>query len=705
MPIFDRFRRRPEEEAENMAGNAMRDRGTGPYGEANARGTDSSIPRADVVIGPYGAQNDGGVKEDGLGGFSFPLTGFGGLDESLAKPVIGKEQIREAMHVLMRYKAGKARFDQRCIENEEWWKLRHWEHIKERGTTTLKTKSAWLLNSILGKHADAMDALPEPNCLPRASDDQAEAQILSKVVPVILQRNEFDQVWSDNWWKKLKAGVAFYGVFWDSSAENGLGDVAVRKVDPLSLFWEPGVTNLQDSRNIFHVQLVDNAALVEQYPELDGKLNAKALTVNEYLYDDSVDTSDKSPVVDWYYKKQSGGRTVLHYVKFVGETVLYATENEAGSAGGFHPESGVSPLGITDQAGSDPITEYTAPGADSLTERGLYDHGLYPFFADVLFPEEGTPTGYGYIDIWKDAQRQIDLMNNAIVANCITAATPRWLKRGDGGINEEEFADWTRPIVHVQGSIEETAIRQIQVQPLTGNYITILQAKIEEMKETSGNRDVNNGGAPSGVTAASAIAALQEQSGKLSRDQIQGSYSCYRQIVYCVIELIRQFYDLPRQFRIVGPEGEAAFVSYSNTRLQTVMKPVPPLNRELAPYRPVFDIEVTAQRQTAYSKLSYNELAIQFYQLGFFRPDMADQALAALEMMDFKGKEQIRQRIEQNRMQFMLMQQAMMAMAPQAAGGTDPKPMQETDQQGNVKPKNSIVEKARGQAQQATQPG
>ncbi|MBR7010829.1 MAG: hypothetical protein IKI02_07980 [Oscillospiraceae bacterium] len=514
-------------------------------------------------------------------------------------PPIGREQLREALDTLRRCKAGKANLERRIIENEEFWKLRHWEHIPEQGTTGLKTKSAWLVNVLLSKHADAMDAYPEPACLPRAADDEAEARLLSRVVPVILAQNDFAGVWSDNWWKKLKAGMAIYGVFWDRDKRGGLGDVSVVRVDPLSLYWEPGITDLQRSRNLFHVELADNETLTARYPQLEGQLRGGGFTASRYLYDDSVDTSDKSPVIDWYYKKNCGRRTVLHYVKFVGETILFSTENDPAYAG------------------------------------GLYSHGLYPFFADVLFPEEGTPAGFGYVDLCKDAQRQIDLMNNAIVANCVAAATPRWLKRGDDGVNEEEYADWTRPFVHVQGSIEENALRQITVAPLSGNYLNILASKINEIKETSGNRDVNNGGVAGGVTAASAIAAMQEQSGKLSRDQIQGSYRCFRQVVGCVIALIRQFYDTPRKLRIVGPDGAVEYLRFDNSLLK-------------AGEPTELDVEVTAQKQSSYNKLSYNEMALQFFQLGFFRPELADQALAALEMMDFKGRDALRRRLAEN---------------------------------------------------------
>ena len=512
---------------------------------------------------------------------------------------------------------------------------------------------------------------------------------------MILAQNDFAGVWSDNWWKKLKAGVAFYGVFWDREKRDGLGDVTVTRVDPLKLYWEPGITELQRSRNLFHVELADNRELTERWPQLEGKLKSGGFTASRYLYDDSVDCSDKSPVIDWYYKKREGNRTILHYVKFVGETVLYSTENEA--AGGRQQAAAEGPMWAS------------AP-------TGLYDHGLYPFFADVLFPEEGTPAGFGYVDLCKDAQRQIDLMNNAIVANCVAAATPRWLKRGDDGVNEEEYADWTRPFVHVQGSIEENALRQITVAPLSGNYLSILASKINEIKETSGNRDVNNGGVGGGVTAASAIAAMQEQSGKLSRDQIQNSYRCFRQVVGCVIALIRQFYDTPRKLRIVGPGGEAEYLRFDNSLLR-------------AGEPAELDIEVTAQKQSSYNKLSYNEMAMQFFQMGFFRPELAEQAMAALEMMDFKGKDAMRRRLEENgtlrrrleqteaQLQSLLEligpNSAMRAEAGSAGQTVDRSVSRKEaprlkshayDSIGNELRRNRIAERARARAEAATQP-
>ena len=244
--------------------------------------------------------------------------------------------------------------------------------------------SAWLFNSIANKHADAMDNFPSPNVLPREEGDKAEAEMLSSIIPVILEQNEFEETYDNVQDYKLKSGTGVYGVFWDGSKLNGLGDISILKVDLINLFWEPGITDIQKSRHLFHVELADNDLLEQQYPQLQGKLSTSTIDLTKYVYDDTVDTSQKSAVVDWYYKKNQNGKTVLHYCKYVNDIVLFATENE-----------------------------------EAFRERGWYDHGLYPFVFDPLFRVEGAPCGFGYIDVGKSAQEYIVRGNQAILQNLL----------------------------------------------------------------------------------------------------------------------------------------------------------------------------------------------------------------------------------------------------------------------------------------------
>ena len=535
------------------------------------------------------------------------------MDYLTDKPPIGAEEVARAEQILQKYKVGKAALDQRLVDNELWFRMGHWKNYQNpmmEGKP--QPSSGWLFNSIANKHADAMDNYPAPNVLPRAPDDEQTARVLSSVLPVVLEQADYEQVYSDTWWRKLKQGTGVKGVFWDPEQRGGVGEITVRPMNLLMLYWEPGVDDIQVSPNFFSLSLEDTNQLTERWPQLEGH-STSALEVPHYLHDGGLDTNGKSVVVDWYYKKRNAeGRRVLHYCKFCNGVVLYASENDPEYAG-----------------------------------RGFYDHGQYPFVFDPLFVEEDSPAGFGYIDVMKECQTAIDRMNHAMDENVLLSSKQRYVLSDAAGVNEEELADFSRDIVHVVGRLGDDSFRPLQTTGLQGNSLSYRNSRIEELKEISGNRDMTQGGTAGGVTAASAIAALQEAGSKLSRDMLKSAYRAFAKECYLIMDLMRQFYDEERIFRIIGETGRSEFVHFSGAALRA--QALPGVGGvELGSREPVFDIVVSAEKKSTFSRLSQNETAKECYQLGFFAPRNADAALAALEMMDFEGIEKVRQRVRQN---------------------------------------------------------
>ncbi len=603
---------------------------------------------------------------------------------------VNEERLQSFTRTLLKYRAGKAVTDSRIRESEKWWKLRNTseeQKVSRIGADGgFSAKSGWLHNTIVAKHADAMDSYPEANILPREPNDRQESSMLSSIIPCVMEQNHFESTYSDVMWQKLKSGTGLYKVFWNKNKHNGLGDVGVEKANVLSVFWEPGITDIQRSKYVFSTELWDKATLAARYPELKDKIPDNSYLSSRYEYDDPTSDADKCTVVECYYKVNVGGKDILHYVRYVGTEVIYATENDP-----------------------------------QYAQRGLYDHGLYPYVFDSLYPIEGSPCGYGYVDICRNPQTIIDLIETAAVKNAMVGATPRYFMRGDAPVNEEEFLDVNKPIVHVTSGVSEEYLRRIETNNLDGAYLNLLDRTTQELRETSGNTESASGVAPSGVTAASAIAALQEAAGKGSRDSTLTSYRAYTQVIELVIELIRQFYDMPRKFRITGKYGEEQFVSYTNAGI----KPQAQGNAfgvDLGFRTPLFDVRVSAAKKTVYTRVSQNELALQFFQLGFFNPAVAPQALMCLDMMDFDSRDEIRQMVARNGsmaqklMQYMqlaeqlasvaeprmlpMIQQDMAMFAGTPAPTSQPVELSEADGEKE----NAVVEKARKKSNDAVQP-
>ena len=143
--------------------------------------------------------------------------------------------ISAAARTLIAYKREKRVLEERLRNEEQLWK----------GIYSGGEPLSWVFNSIVNKHADVIDSIPTCTCLPREKRDERYAEMLSKIIPVITQRCNFEQIYSDNSWDKLKRGTAVYGVFWNSALEDGIGDVDIRSLALEDIYWESGVSDIQ----------------------------------------------------------------------------------------------------------------------------------------------------------------------------------------------------------------------------------------------------------------------------------------------------------------------------------------------------------------------------------------------------------------------------------------------------------------------------
>ncbi len=508
--------------------------------------------------------------------------------------LITERDVERGSLILDRYKRGRTALTERIIASEKWWR----DRVTKGGT-------GWLFGAIASRHADAMDNYPVPVVLPREQGDAEAASALTDVLPVILGTGGFEAVYSDVWYDKLKYGVGCYGVFWNPAKPHG-GDVDVVRVDPLGLFWEPGISDIDDSENVFFTKSVRTERLRAAYPDAELPDVPDGSDGAGYLSDEIRDTSDRTVVVDWYYKTVRDGRPCLHLIKFARGKLLWSSDNAG-------------------------------------LENGLYSHGRYPFFLDRLYPMPGSPCGYGMIDIMKDTQGQIDRLSEAIVKNAELASSVRYFIRTDGSVNEEEFADFTKPFVHVQGSrLGDDSLRRINPPSPDPVALSVLRTKIDELKETSGNRDFTQGSVVGGVTAAAAITALQEAGNKLSRDIISASYRVFAEVVKAVISVIRDRYAVERVFRILGEGGKYRFVTLAPASRggSTLV-----FGHEFSEAEPDFDISVSAEKRSPFSRITQNELAKEFYAMGLFAPERREEAIACVTMMDFEGKDALLRRL------------------------------------------------------------
>ena len=419
--------------------------------------------------------------------------------------------------------------------------------------------------------------------------------MLSKILPVQLDISKFKKCYKQNWRKKLKYGTAVYGVFYNRETE----EIELRSLNILGIYCDMNLQDVQESQFLFITQAFDNEILKAKYPKFADLFEGDA---SVETYSGNTVTKDKSEIIDCYYKKSDGS---VHLMKFARNTLIEASEE--------------------------------TPGYES----GLYAHGKYPVVFDCLYQSDDSPFGYGITDIIRNPQMYIDKLDGIILKNAALSGKQRWLVRDKGSINEEEFKDWSKDVIHVDGSLDETHIRPFQAQSISDFILNHRAEKILELKEVIGNRDFQQGATASGVTAASAINILQQSGEKLSRVMIDDSFDVYAEIISICIELIRQFFTKERIYRITNDLGNVEFVEFSNRYLINPDKDYLGFPISNRPSKAEFDIEIIPERQSPTSRETNNQLILELWKSGILSNTSPDMAIVILESMNFDGKERI----------------------------------------------------------------
>lgn len=501
-----------------------------------------------------------------------------------------QEFISRAAQTYSRYKGEMAAFRDKVRENDRWYKCNYGQGIKN-GTNEPGPATAFITNAIFNRYADFIDNYPVPNILERTPDYSETAKKLRDIIPVILNITEFKSIYKRNCYNKMKNGSGIYGVFYNEDEEK----IEITAVDIMDFFCDIRAKDIQDSQFIFVRNAVDNELLKTKYPRyaslFEGGCSVEGREGNYSL-------PDRTEVIDCYYKKLDG---TLHMMKLVNEgTVIDATEDIEGYEG------------------------------------GLYSHGKYPFVIDNMYPDDDNLMGFSLIDITRNPQMYIDKLDGAILKNAMLSSHPRWLLKDNGGINKKEFTDMRNEVISSAADVDEKNIRMFQVNSLPAFVREHRSKKIEELKEISGNRDWNNGGTTGGVTAASAIEALQNTGQKLSRANIDDTYESYKRIIYMVIELIREFFNKSSVYRVTDENGHKSFIEFSNKEMyesEAFGK------RKCRPAE--FDVTVVPQKENPFTSEANNKMISQLWTMGYFLPQNMELSIMALRCMNFDSRDKL----------------------------------------------------------------
>ena len=491
---------------------------------------------------------------------------------------------------------------------------------KDKKTVQLQTLKSTFNNCI----ADQMDNMPEALMLPETKELETVAEDLTDIVRFVMARNNYESLHRRRVEDCFATGTSVVQVAWDDTMDGGKGNVAIFRWPVEAFLWDPASENIQDARAIFKVSWYPKSWYEQHYPDQADDIGSDEGVYSGLGMADAQEANimadeDRTMLVEYWYR--------LYDAKKRRYTI-----NVAYLAGGILLES----------------------------HKDVYKHGMYPFVVDVYTPIEGLPVGDGLIQECAPMMRYVNRYADYIDMNLRMASKGRLLVDRNAGLDREALADWESDIVEGD-RIDASALQWMQTQPFTGAVTQQMLQLQTDIKQDSGQNQFTRGETAGGVTAASAISALQEAGGKITRLRTAVLNQGFKAIVEQVMWLISQFYDSKRILFITGRKDgvmEQREVDASPEHLfgKHAKGTIPP---------PPYTVQVQVQRRNPLRQQAQNELFMQAYsmsaQAGQFFP------LSVLfELLHVDGKERILPVLKQNENYMQQMQQMQAQLEQQA---------------------------------------
>lgn len=492
--------------------------------------------------------------------------------------VEGGDEFVNAIYALYdQYRSDK--YDLEWLRLEENTKIYNGDHWSTFGQDNPENKDLprpsipTITSAIENLKADYNDEFPEAIVIKESVHSERLAKVLTTVVRQELDACGFEQEYGNKVQDILQDGWGCWEIGYDPDANQGMGGGYIRSIMNKNFMCDPHVKDLQDGRACFKIDMKPKYWFKQHYPEQFPFMSnvTKSYDQNhENKTDRTHPSDDRSFMLIECWVREYDPKTMrhrVHFAKVAGHQLLELSTEQ-------YPD-------------------------------GYYAHGMYPFKVTALYPQRGTELGIGLVDMFKDPQRYSDKALQIILANLYRAAKPRILIDKNYLDDPDDVRDMTKEVIYMKGNLAGAYAWQ-QPQPLPNTAFTSVDFLTGTIKNESGTNDQSRGQTGAGVTAASAITALQEMSTKRSRMGAQRLHHSFREAVVMLIDVLREKHIVPRTVEITvngTPESVRFDRKWFNEQMQ---------ESDGSPIVPF--VTVKSARQTRYSKMMHNELVIQMMQ-------------------------------------------------------------------------------------------
>lgn len=377
--------------------------------------------------------------------------------------------------------------------------------------------------------ADQLDNMPEAALLPERPGLESVAEDMSDVVRFVFNQNGYEELHR----KRVEdyfVSTALTQIVWDEDMDNGKGNVAIDRWPIEQFLWDPQEPDIQNARALIKFTWHPMSWFAAHYPDKAQYIGSDDAEYDEHSLEGAVSKisgdEDRAMLMEYWYRRYDAKKRRY-------------TINVAFFAGGALLENNTN----------------------------VYNHGMYPFVMEPFNYIEGQPVGDGLIDQLAPMMRYVNRYAHYMDENARMSAKNRLLVRKNAQLDMEALADFDQNIIEGQ-NIDDESVRWFQSKPLNGMITQQMLQFQTDIKQDSGQSQWTRGETAGGVTAASAISALQEAGGKITREHTLMLNQGFKKIVEQVLWLVCQFYTNRQEQMITGKDGKAREVMMAASHLR-----------------------------------------------------------------------------------------------------------------------------------------
>jgi len=557
-------------------------------------------------------------------------------------------------------KRARAKYDKYWDKWEKFYDGDQWEIKRAEGKAM---PVANILRIVIQSMLPILtDAQPGFNIGAKTPQDYEFSDLLSTLVDTWWSLRSMGLTLTNTLMQALMLHCGIQKVIWDDSLEGGLGDVRVDDIDPRDVWIPEGASDFDKKCPwVIHRMEKSLGEIRRLFPEKakqivatgkeKEKTNQQAIAYDGHI--ELVSPVDKkakdAPTATGQEAGWDTKKIVEIYELWIDDETLINVEEEK--------ETGEKKTVQKKRYPQGKIVTVTSNRILLQSAESPRKDGKKPFVRYIDMVRPNRFYGDGEIGQLFETQKMLN-KTLAHIFDCLTMmGNPDWILDTNSGVDPEMLTNTVGQVIQKNPGTEVRRESPPNIPAYMINFYYEIHKLVDEI---SGMHDITQGRKPTGVTAAEAIAELQEAAQTRIRLKERNLQSSLTQLGHLVINTMMQYYTVPRVARVTKNKKdwpdffEFYFKDSEKEGIQFVKKSYE-FNEEQKKYQAAqdwqqsgfskgdFDIDVKSGTSLPFMREKRNQLALKLYSM---QPPAIDQE-NLLETIEWPKKDEVLRRTKE----------------------------------------------------------